>query len=86
MVFIILLYFYIRDIDKDSLKLYLITGLSHSVLELIAQGGRIRVIEDAYIFQIPIGYPYICFILGFFEGGLISLAAYHFVKIYYVWL
>ena len=80
-VFLIVLIFYIRGTDKKSLWIYLMTGIFHSIMELIAEGTGTRIIEDAVIFGIPIGYPFLPFILGFFEGGLICLGAYHFTKI-----
>ncbi len=79
-VFFIVIYLYKTRKDRKSIWVFLLTGLAHSTLELIAQGLGIRVIEGAYLFNISIGYPYICFIMGFFEGGIVCLAGYHFVK------
>ena len=73
----ILLFLYIKDFDKKSLPVFIITTLCHSALEIVAQGTGVRVIEGATLFNIEIGYPFICFILGAFEGGFISLFAYH---------
>ena len=71
---------YVRGLDKKSLWVYIIFGLLHSVMELIAEGTGTRVIKDAMIFSIPVGYPFLPFVLGFFEGGFICLGAYHFTR------
>jgi len=68
--------------EKKSLYVYIITGLLHSVIELTAQGSGIRVISETYLFgKIYVTYPFLPFILGFFEGGFYCLMAYHFVRI-----
>lgn len=80
-VLFIVLYLYKKYIDKNSLWVYLLTGFGHSMLEFFGQLIGIRVITGAILFNFPIGFPFLPFIIGFFEGGVISLAAYHFVKI-----
>ncbi|MHA1292658.1 MAG: hypothetical protein ACTSQJ_08345 [Promethearchaeota archaeon] len=80
-LFFILIFFYIKDIDKKSLWVYVITGVFHSIMELIAEGLGVRVIKNASIFTISVGYPFLPIILGFFEGGMICLGAYHFTRI-----
>ena len=68
--------------EKHSLYVYIVTGLLHSTIELVAQGMGVRVISATYLFgKIYISYPFLPFILGFFEGGLFCLMAYHFVRI-----
>ncbi len=80
-IFLVVVYFNRKNIDKNSLWVYLLTGIGHSILELVAQGTGTRKIENAYVFNnIPLIYPFTAFILGFFEGGLFCLAAYYFVK------
>ena len=67
--------------EKHSLYVYLLTGLLHSIIELVAEGTGNRVISETYLFgKIFITYPFLPFILGFFEGGLFCLIAYHFVR------
>lgn len=80
-VLIIVIFLYLKKIERNSLKVYLITAFFHTILELIAEGTGTRVINDASLFGIPIGYPFLPIILGFFEGGLICLGAYHFTRI-----
>ena len=79
-ILLFVLYLYLKDIDKKSLWVYLITSSLHTILELFAQGGGFRVIKDAYLFNVPIQYPTTAIIIGFFEGGFIALGAYHFVR------
>ena len=80
-LFLITALFYIKKIDKGSLIIYLITGIFHTIMELIAEGTGVRIIKDAYIFSFKISYPFLPIILGFFEGGMICLGAYHFTRI-----
>lgn len=80
-VFFLLLYFYKKNVDKKSIWVYIISGIGHSIVELFAQGSGMRVIKNASLFNvIPLSYPFTAFIIGFFEGGLICLAAYHFTR------
>lgn len=79
-VFIFSLYFYVKRIDRNSLLVFLIVGMINSGVELLLQGIGIRVVENACLFSLPIGFPFIAFILGFYEGGVKTLLAYHFVK------
>ncbi|MFX1450086.1 MAG: hypothetical protein ACFFCM_04545, partial [Promethearchaeota archaeon] len=66
-----------------SLFVYILTGILHSIIELIAEGTGTRVISITYLFGIlQIGYPFTAFILGFFEGGLFCLIGYHIVRIF----
>ncbi|MHA1293877.1 MAG: hypothetical protein ACTSQJ_14565 [Promethearchaeota archaeon] len=76
----ILVVLYWKKLDRNSLPVFLISSMFHTILELGAQGLGIRVVTGAMIFSIEIGYPFICIIIGFFEGGLVGFSAYHFVQ------
>jgi hypothetical protein len=67
-------------IGKNSFLVYVISGLYHTIIELLAQGTGNREVPEITINNITIGYPFLPFILGFFEGGLFCLIAYHFVN------
>ncbi len=68
--------------EKNSLFVFILTGLLHSVIELVAEGTGVRVISETYLFgKLFISYPFLPFILGFYEGGIFCLMAYHFVRI-----
>lgn len=69
-----------RKIGKNSFLVYIISGLYHTGIELLAQGTGNREVPEITINTITIGYPFLPFILGFFEGGLFCLIAYHFVN------
>jgi len=80
--FILLFILWRKYGEKNSLLVYLFTGLLHSAVELLAQGSGIRAISSTYLFgTILVSYPFLPFILGFFEGGLYCLLAYHFVRL-----
>jgi len=81
-LFLILLLFYVRKIDKGSLVVFLFTGTIHAILEIFAQITETRVVQDTLLFDIIyVGFPILPIIMGFYEGGVFCLAAYHFVKI-----
>ncbi|MFX1338300.1 MAG: hypothetical protein ACFFDK_06805 [Promethearchaeota archaeon] len=80
-IFLFVLYLNLKDFDKKSIWVFLIASALHSITELIAQGVGTRIIEDAYLFNVPINYPITAIIIGFFEGGFIALGAYHFVRV-----
>lgn len=80
-VFLVVLYFYIKKIDRKLLFVFLIAGSINTGVELLLQGLGIRMIEGAFFFSIPIGFPTVCFILGFMEGGVKALVGYCVVKI-----
>ncbi|MHA1301711.1 MAG: hypothetical protein ACTSO9_20010, partial [Candidatus Helarchaeota archaeon] len=68
--------------EKNSLKVFMVTGLLHSAIELLGQGTGARRISTTYLFGVlKISYPFTPFILGFYEGGLFCLIAYHIVRI-----
>jgi len=79
-VFLLVFYLFARNIDKKSLLVFIIAGAINTAIEFMLQGLGMRIIEDAFFFNTPIGFPFICFILGFYEGGVKTLIAYHFVK------
>lgn len=80
-MFIPSLILYIRNKDKISLKVFLVAGTINTLVEMLLQGIGTRTIENAYFFTIPIGYPFTCLIMGFFDGGLKNLFAYHTVRV-----
>ncbi|MHA1378672.1 MAG: hypothetical protein ACTSRG_09845 [Candidatus Helarchaeota archaeon] len=81
-LFLILLLFWKLYDEKNSFKVYIITGLLHSSVELLGQGTGARKISITYLFGIlKLSYPFTPFILGFFEGGFFCLVAYHVVRI-----
>ncbi len=81
-LFFILIIFWKKLNDKNSLKVYVTTGLLHSIVELVGQGTGARRISTTYLFGVlQVGYPVLPIILGFFEGGLFCLIAYHVVRI-----
>ncbi|MBD3228286.1 MAG: hypothetical protein GF329_08855 [Candidatus Lokiarchaeota archaeon] len=65
---------------KTSLLVYIISGLYHTGIELLAQGTGVREVPEITIGTIIIGYPFLPFVLGLFEGGIFCLIAYHFVR------
>lgn len=81
-LFLILLLMWKKSgkIGKNSLLVYIISGLYHTGIELLAQGTGNREVPEITINAITIGYPFLPFVLGFFEGGLFCLVAYHFVN------
>ncbi|MHA1785821.1 MAG: hypothetical protein ACTSVE_11570 [Candidatus Helarchaeota archaeon] len=80
LVLLITLYLGKKKNDWRSLKVYLIAGIIHSTVELIAEGTGTRIIENPVIYGIiPFNYPLIPFVLGFFEGGFFCLMAFYLV-------
>ncbi len=81
-IFILLSILAKKSGEKNSLIVYTFTGILHSIIELVAEGTGVREISNTYLFgRFYIGYPFLPFILGFFEGGLFCLLAYHFVRL-----
>lgn len=81
LVFSLLLILTKKSGEKNSLMVYLLTGGLHTGIELVAEGTGVRVITETYLFgTLYISYPFLPIILGFFEGGLFCLIAYHFVR------
>ena len=79
-VFFVALYLFIKDIDKKSLFVFILAGVVNCCIELFLQGVGFRIIEDAFFFNMPFGYPWICLVIGFYEGGVKVLLAYHFIR------
>ncbi|MHA1264993.1 MAG: hypothetical protein ACTSRS_07120 [Candidatus Helarchaeota archaeon] len=78
---ILLIIFMKKFQERNSLFVYGLTGLLHSIIELVAEGTGVRVISKTYLFgTFYLSYPFLPFILGFFEGGFYCLVAYHFVR------
>ena len=78
--FLIVLFLFVKDIDKKSLYVFLLAGVVNSSIEFFLQGVGLREIDGAFLFGTPIGFPFIPFILGFYEGGVKTLIAYHFTR------
>ncbi len=80
-VLFLVLYFRVTKGDRESLPVYLLGGFYNSLIECLAQGSRTRMITETRLFRlIPVGYPFLPLIMGFFEGGILILIGYHLVK------
>jgi len=79
-VFLITLFLYLKGIDKKVLLVYITAGVFNTFVEIFIQVIGARFIEGAYLFIIPIQFPWICLILGFYEGGVKFLIPYYFTK------
>ena len=79
-VFFVTLLLYLKGIDKKIVLVFIIAGVFNTCVELFIQGIGARSIEGAYLFIIPIEFPWICLILGFYEGGVKFLVPYYFTK------
>ena len=79
-VFISVTILYTKNKDKQSLKVFLVSGIAITLTELFLQGIGTRVVKNAYLFSIPIGFPLTCLLMGFFDGGIKNLFAFHMVK------
>ncbi len=67
--------------DRRSLAAYVIGGLYNSGIELLAQGSGVRTILDVRLFGVlPVGYPLLPLILGFFEGGVLLLTGFEILR------
>jgi len=63
--------------DARPLVVYVIAGLYDSAVEIAAQASGVRAIADARLFgTIPVVFPFLPFILGFFEGGVLLLTGF----------
>lgn len=69
-----------KNKDKQSLKVFLLSGIAITLTELLLQGIGTRIVKNAYLFTIPVGFPLTCLIMGFFDGGIKNLFAYCMVK------
>ncbi len=81
-VFFIVLYLYLKGIDKKAILVFITAGIFNTVVEVTIQTLGARVITDAFLLTIPINYPWVCFILGFYEGGVKFLVPYYFAKFF----
>jgi hypothetical protein len=79
-VFIIVIILRVKNIEKQSIKVFIVAGIINTLVELLLQGIGTRLVENAYFFTMPIGFPFTCLIMGFFDGGLKNLFAYYTVK------
>jgi hypothetical protein len=76
----LVIYLYRARVDRNSVWVYFLIGGLHAILEVYLALAGVRRIEHPAIAGIPIGFPLPAIITGIFEGGLIGLAAYHFVR------
>lgn len=82
-LFFILIWLWRKKNDKSSLKVYLVTGIAHSIVELVGQGLGIREISNMFLFDVlHVEYPFTALIMGFFEGGMFCLVAYHILRLF----
>ena len=80
-IFLTLFFFWKKRGDRNAFLVFLITGLWNSGVELFAQGFGIRINPETYLFNIfYVKFPFLCFVMGFFEGGILCLFAYHFIN------
>jgi len=67
--------------DARALGAYLVGGLYDSVIELLAAGSGARTVTPVALFGVlPVGFPVLPLILGFFEGGVLVLAAFELTR------
>lgn len=67
--------------DARALAAYLVGGLYDSVIELLAAGSGARTVTPVALFGVlPVGFPVLPLILGFFEGGVLVLAAFELTR------
>lgn len=70
-----------RTGDARPMAVYVIAGLYDSVVELLAQGSGVRAVPEARLFgALPLDYPFLPFVLGFFEGGVLLLTGYEILR------
>ncbi len=70
-----------RTGDQRPLWAYFIGGLYGTGVELLAQSSGIRTLPAVRLFgAVPVGFPALPLILGFFEGGVLLLAAFQIVR------
>jgi hypothetical protein len=78
---ILVLVLWRRTGDRRPLAAYVIGGLYDTGVELLAQGSGVRAMPEVRLFGVvPIGFPVLPFILGFFEGGVLLLAGFQIVR------
>jgi len=80
-VFLITIFLYLKRIDKKVLMVFITAGVFNTFVEIFIQVISARSIEGAYLFIFPIQFPWICLILGFYEGGVKILVPYYFTKL-----
>jgi len=63
--------------EAAAVGAYLVAALYGTGIELLAQGSSARVIEDARLLgSIPLRFPLLPFVLGFFEAGVLLLVGF----------
>ncbi|MFW9898724.1 MAG: hypothetical protein ACFFDO_05630 [Candidatus Thorarchaeota archaeon] len=80
-ILIILLLFWKLNDDRNSLIVYVLTGIGDTIIELLASASGIRIVEETYLFGVfYVGFPLLPVIMGFFEGGVQCIIAYHLIQ------
>ena len=70
-----------RTGDARPLAAYTVGGLYNSGIELLAATSGTRTITAVELFGVvPVGFPVLPLILGFFEGGVLVLAAFELTR------
>lgn len=81
MVWVLVLALWFRGGDRRPLWAYLAGGLYNTGVEVLAQTSGVRTMPDVLLFgTLPVGFPVLPFILGFFEGGVLLLAGFEVVR------
>jgi hypothetical protein len=76
----LVVYFNRARMDRNPVWVYLLIGGLHAALEAYLAKAGVRRVEHPTIAGVPVDFPVPAIITGFFEGGLIGLVAYHFVR------
>ncbi|MBD3229885.1 MAG: hypothetical protein GF329_17010 [Candidatus Lokiarchaeota archaeon] len=80
-IFVIVFYFWKYRADKSSLYVYIISGLWNCFIELSAFIFAVRSVDETLLFGfLRVGFPYVQLIMGFYEGGVQCLVAYHLIR------
>ncbi len=80
-VWIVVLVLWRRAGDRRALAVYVVGGLYDSAIEMLAATSGTRTITAVQLFGvIPVGFPLLPLILGFFEGGVLLLVGFELVR------
>lgn len=80
-VWVLVVLLWRRGGDARPLAAYVVGGLFNSGIELLAAASGTRTVTAVALFGVlPIGFPFLPLILGFFEGGVLVLAAFELTR------
>jgi len=80
-VWILVLVLWRQSGDARPLAVYVVGGLYNSGIELLAATSGTRTVTDVQLFGVlPVGFPVLPLILGFFEGGVLILVGFQLVR------